>query len=1021
MGESATAETLAAALARAGSSERARLALLPAVVAAVDAVAAAHARREVHGELGAACVVVGARGDAAVTGWRARPPSRDDVATVDGGGPMPSGTATVDGGGPLPSTAGIATSEAARGASAYVAPERVSGGDADARGDVYSLGAILYHVLAGRPPYVAAPGELALAIVRGPPPPLADLAPEAPRALVAIADRARARDASDRYAHAGALADALRGFVADAVAAVPPVHGAVAARRWLRRRRAPIAIATLAVAASITAAALAITGARADRDDARIAAAAATTASAASLEEAGRLALFAGRPDRAAALLGAAVAAAPDRASPELRFLLHSALGIMDSRISTLPPGPPIRELAFDRREGKLLVTRDGPDIEQWSVTGRLLAPFSAGSGAVTPTLPAYSADDSVVSALSGDRVLVWDSNAGHLVFDETIADLRMALVDNDARTLLTVDGDGSATQWNIATGEVLRTDHLAGDIVREDASTTGDRLVGRLDAGSLYVWDWQRAHAPSPSPRASWRRTGADSSDFHDGLAIACVDREVSVVDDAGAQHFMFDMPPGVASCALDISGDIALIADRGGVAAWWHEGADPRMSTLRVGGGPMLVDITTPGVVTAMSPFSPIVTGFAIPRGIALWSHATAAGTKPAIARDSGRVAIARDDGSIDVFHNDRGRVVSSHAIAGPARDARGERVIANLDGALVLWDARAGRPRATFDGPVARLDASGTRAVGLRGGAIVVVDATTGADVGRVALPPGGPVLDLDVDTSGRRIAVSRADGVAIVDAAGAGKLVATLPGVGGRGAVRLSGDGTRVVLIAADGAITIADVGGHAAPRAIASLAGAPAAIATTLDGTRLAAASAARTIALDVVTGAVRVDAGYGAVSLAFDRDGDELAIHDRERLRVWRISESREIARIATGFTSNGQAVALSPDGRLALTAAGAWSVADGRSLASWLFAGHHLLDPPSTLAVEPTYEVGVASCTDDELVVATEVDGITTLDIAGEPGSAADIARHVAAATRWRVVGDRLELGPPLPPASPR
>lgn len=48
------------------------------------------------------------------------------------------------------------------GTLAYVSPEQASGKEANAHSDVYSLGATLYHLLAGRPPYedASSPSEL---------------------------------------------------------------------------------------------------------------------------------------------------------------------------------------------------------------------------------------------------------------------------------------------------------------------------------------------------------------------------------------------------------------------------------------------------------------------------------------------------------------------------------------------------------------------------------------------------------------------------------------------------------------------------------------------------------------------------------------------------------------------------------------------------------------------------------------------------------------------------------------------
>lgn len=94
----------------------------------------------------------------------------------------------------------------------YMAPEQVRAAHTvDWRCDLWSLGCVLYSALAGRPPFQAT-DEMAIwgKILLEEPPPLTELRPDAPMALVALVARLLAKAAEDRPASAAAVADELR-------------------------------------------------------------------------------------------------------------------------------------------------------------------------------------------------------------------------------------------------------------------------------------------------------------------------------------------------------------------------------------------------------------------------------------------------------------------------------------------------------------------------------------------------------------------------------------------------------------------------------------------------------------------------------------------------------------------------------------------------------------------------------------------------------------------------------------------
>jgi eukaryotic-like serine/threonine-protein kinase len=137
------------------------------------------------------------------------------------------------------------------GTPAYMAPEQLTGGQPDARSDIYSLGVVLYQLLAGRAPFTGDTMAVVSAHLTKPPPPLRDYVPDLPPALEAVVLQALSKQPEHRFKSAGVFSQALRNAaqdlepglvrIASAVhdlvaptfsgAALPPATGAIAGPR----------------------------------------------------------------------------------------------------------------------------------------------------------------------------------------------------------------------------------------------------------------------------------------------------------------------------------------------------------------------------------------------------------------------------------------------------------------------------------------------------------------------------------------------------------------------------------------------------------------------------------------------------------------------------------------------------------------------------------------------------------------------------------------------------------------------
>jgi serine/threonine protein kinase/class 3 adenylate cyclase len=88
----------------------------------------------------------------------------------------------------------------------YMSPEQGTGGNSDARSDVYSLGATLFRILAGRPPFLAeTPWGLIVKHRDEPPPPLHQLNPTLSEGVVRVVEKCLAKAPEARYANAAEL------------------------------------------------------------------------------------------------------------------------------------------------------------------------------------------------------------------------------------------------------------------------------------------------------------------------------------------------------------------------------------------------------------------------------------------------------------------------------------------------------------------------------------------------------------------------------------------------------------------------------------------------------------------------------------------------------------------------------------------------------------------------------------------------------------------------------------------------
>jgi WD40 repeat protein/tetratricopeptide (TPR) repeat protein len=383
------------------------------------------------------------------------------------------------------------------GTAEYMAPEQAAGDtDVGPAADVYALGAILYEMLAGRPPFRGGnPLDTLLHVRVHDPQPPRTVRPGVPADLETVCLKCLEKDPHRRYPSAQALADDLRRFLAGEPVTARPVGALGRAARWARRRPAlagllaTVVVLLLGGTAVSTYFAVEAGGRARDADRARrqaeaneaealearrqsdLRAAERTFATALAEAEAGRV-------DAGLFGLIEALRLAPADAA-DFRRVVCTNLAAWSDRLPVLRQVVAgHRDAAFVGRDGKTFATLSGKRYYRWDVaTGRPVGPAS-GQEYPAPSRGPWQAgltpDGGRVSIREGEaddfRVRVWDAARGAFVGEpftyrratpgERLNWAGLDLGSDDAPPAVIVrvptqDADGLRF-WDVATGAAL-------------------------------------------------------------------------------------------------------------------------------------------------------------------------------------------------------------------------------------------------------------------------------------------------------------------------------------------------------------------------------------------------------------------------------------------------------------------------------------------------------------------------------------------------------------------------------------
>ncbi len=535
-------------LARTGEEGWTRTRVLGVLLKVCEAMAFAHEKGVIHRDLKPANVMVGRFGETYVMDWglarvlgrqdthdvRLRKPEaalsivRTERTEEREAGVRKAGERT-------PSSPLVTMDGDVLGTPCYMAPEQARGRleEIGPSSDVYAVGSMLYQLLTARMPYVrpqekSSPQAVLEALLSGPPEPIHAIDRSVPEELVAIAEKAMARESVQRYPTMLAMAEDLRAYLEDRVVRAHESGPLAEFKKWIRRNRgAAIASAAAVVLTLAGLATVVLVQARANTDlvaanqeikEARDAALVSEDAALAAKTEleATNVELSAARdeadtPAREARLseyaanVAAAAASLRLSATSDARRrleLCEPELRGWEWQHLELASDPSVRELGDERQQVRSLAVHPGGELLAAIGDDGVLRLIRVDDGAVAlsiqagdvlPSVLAFTADGGRVACAGRDRAIhLWDVESGEEAgtfgaHEQPVTDLAFA----EEERAVTASVDKILRLWDLESGQLVR--ELAGHrgtVTSVAVGRGGDLIASGSRDRTVRLWD---------------------------------------------------------------------------------------------------------------------------------------------------------------------------------------------------------------------------------------------------------------------------------------------------------------------------------------------------------------------------------------------------------------------------------------------------------------------------------------------------------------------------------------------------